>query len=75
MKKQLVYDLPLRIFHFLFATIFISTFLITKLVDDESIIFTYHMLAGFVLGFIVLLRIIWGAVGTKYSRFTSFALR
>lgn len=43
--------------------------------DDENPIFYYHMLAGFMLGGLVILRIIWGLVGTEYARFRSFALR
>lgn len=74
MRTQLIYDLPIRIFHWLFAGLFITAFVITKTIDDDSPVFTYHMLAGMLLAFIVLLRILWGVVGTKYSRFTSFAL-
>jgi len=64
----------MRLFHWLFASLFIGAFLIAKTVDDESPTFSYHMLAGLLLGFTVFLRIIWGFVGTKYSRFSSFAL-
>lgn len=74
MKSQLVYDLPMRIFHWLFAGLFIGAFLIAKTFDDDSPVFSYHMLAGLLLGFTVLLRIIWGFIGTKHSRFSSFAL-
>ncbi len=74
MKNRLVYDLPLRIFHWLFAGLFVGAFLIAKTVDDESLTFSYHMLGGLLLGFIVILRVLWGFVGTKYSRFSSFAL-
>lgn len=74
MKNRLVYDLPMRVFHWLFTVLFIGAFLIAKTVDDESPAFSYHMLAGFLLVFTVLLRIVWGFVGTKYSRFSSFAL-
>ncbi len=74
MRNQLVYDLPMRLFHWIFAGLFIGAFLIAKTIDDESPVFVYHMLAGLVLGFTVLLRIVWGLVGAKYSRFTSFAL-
>lgn len=74
MNKRLVYDLPMRVVHWIFAALFIVAFLIAKTVDDESAAFSYHMLAGFLLVFTVLLRILWGFVGSKYSRFSSFAL-
>lgn len=74
MRNQLVYDLPLRIFHWLFSALFVLSFLIAKTVDDESPAFSYHMLAGILLGFIVCLRMAWGFWGTKHSRFASFAL-
>lgn len=74
MKKRLTYDLPVRIFHWAFAALFISSFVITKTIDDDDPIFSYHMLAGLILLGLVLLRILWGFVGTHYSRFTSFAL-
>lgn len=74
MRNRLVYDLPLRIFHWLFASLFVAAFLIAKTIDDDSPLFSYHMLAGLLLGFTVLLRVFWGFVGTKYSRFSSLAL-
>jgi cytochrome b len=74
MRNQLVYDLPTRMFHWLFAGLFVTAFLIAKTVDDESPTFSYHMLAGLLLGFTVLLRILWGVVGTKHSKFSSFSL-
>ncbi len=73
-KNQLVYDLPIRLFHWMFAGLFIMAFIITKTINDESPVFSYHMLAGFLMGFIVLLRIFWGFIGTKHSRFNSLAL-
>lgn len=74
MRNRLIYDIPTRLFHWLFAALFIAAFLIAKTVDDESPVFSYHMLAGLLLAFTVLLRIIWGFVGSKYSKFKSFAL-
>lgn len=74
MKKYLVYDLPTRLFHWLFAGLFLTGFVIAKTVDDESYWFNYHSLFGLVLGFLVLLRIIWGVFGTKHARFSGFAL-
>jgi cytochrome b len=74
MQKQLIYDLPTRIFHWAFAALFVFAFFIAKTVDDDSPTFSYHMLAGLMLGGLIILRLIWGWVGTKYARFSSFAL-
>ena len=69
MKKSLAYDLPLRIFHWLFALLFVTAFVMGKTVDDDSSLFSYHMMAGLSTGFILTLRIVWGFIGTVYSRF------
>lgn len=74
MRKTHIYDLPTRIFHWLFATLFMGSFFIAKTIDDESSLFSYHMLGGLILAFLVGIRIIWGILGTKYARFSSFAL-
>lgn len=74
MRKQLIYDIPTRVLHWILAGFFVTAFLIANTIDDESPAFSYHMLAGLLLGFTVLLRIIWGFVGTTHARFTSFAL-
>lgn len=57
MRNQLVYDLPLRLFHWTFSGLFITAFLIAKTIDDDSVVFSCHMLAGLLLGFAVILRI------------------
>lgn len=75
MRNQLVYDLPVRLFHWIFAGLFVGTFLIAKVVDDESAIFSYHMLAGLLMVFVVVLRIVWGFIGSRNARFSSFALK
>lgn len=74
MRRHLVYDLPTRFFHWLFAGLFLIGFTISKTVDDDSPWFSYHMLAGLALGFLVLLRVIWGFLGTKHAKFSDFAL-
>lgn len=70
-----VYDLPTRLFHWIFAVLFLGAFLIAKNVDDESPIFANHMLMGLSLAFISVLRVVWGLVGSRYARFASFSLR
>ncbi|MEQ1724085.1 MAG: cytochrome b/b6 domain-containing protein [Pseudobdellovibrio sp.] len=75
MRQQLVYDLPTRIFHWMFAGLFLIGFVIAKTMDDDSIWFSYHSMAGLTLGFVVLLRIVWGIIGSKHARFFNFALK
>jgi cytochrome b len=74
MLRKLIYDLPTRIFHWGFAALFITAFLIAKTIDDDNPLFSYHMLAGLLLGALVVFRLIWGVVGSRYARFSSFAL-
>ncbi len=73
-RTQLVYDLPLRLFHWVFAGLFLSTFAITKIFDNESLTFTFHMLLGLTLFLALVLRLVWGFAGTQNSLFKSFQL-
>ena len=74
MRQVLVYDLPTRLFHWLFAGFFLAAFAISNLVDDESARFSLHMIAGLGMVFVVLLRLAWGLVGTRHARFADLAL-
>ncbi|MBT4762071.1 MAG: DUF4405 domain-containing protein [Bdellovibrionaceae bacterium] len=74
MKKIKVYDLPTRLFHWLFVLLFLSSFFIAKYIDDDSWIYAYHMLSGLLMAFLIILRVVWGLVGSKYARFSSFRL-
>ncbi len=49
-------------------------FIIAKTIDSESLWFSYHSIAGLTLGFLVLLRIAWGFIGTQHARFSGFAM-
>jgi cytochrome b len=72
--KKLIYDLPTRILHWLFAMCFIGAFVIANLVDDESTAFAIHMLFGLTMLLIVLLRTIIGVCGSQYTKFSDFKL-
>lgn len=74
MRQIRVYDLPTRLFHWLFAGFFITAFAIANLVDDESTRFSLHMLAGLGMVFVVVLRLVWSFVGTRHARLTDLAL-
>jgi cytochrome b len=74
MRQILVYDLPTRLFHWLFAGFFLTAFAIANLVDDESARFSLHMIAGLGMVFVVVLRLVWSLVGTRHARVTDLAL-
>lgn len=74
MTKIKIYDLPIRIFHWLFAGLFVTSFFIAEVIDDDSLLYTYHMLAGFLMVFLIVLRVLWGIIGTKYARLSAYKL-
>ena len=74
MKLIYAYDLPTRIFHWSFAILFASAFFIAKVIDDDSLLFSYHMLSGLMMVVLVLLRIFWGFIGSKTARWNSWKL-
>lgn len=74
MRQVLVYDLPTRVFHWLFAGFFITAFAIANLVDDDSARFSLHVLAGLGMVFVIGLRLVWSVVGTQHARLTDLAL-
>ncbi len=73
MKRILVWDIPTRLFHWLLGGGFLAAFAIIQLASDDSPVFAYHALIGLSLAMMVVLRLIWGVVGTRYARFGSFA--
>lgn len=71
--RALIWDLPTRVFHVLLAVSFLAAFAVATLVDDDSPAFAIHMLLGGVAAFLVVLRTVWGLIGTRWARFSSFA--
>lgn len=74
MRSTLVYDLPTRLFHWFFSGLFLLSFVIAKTIDDESLIFSYHMLSGLLLSGLVIWRIAWGIIGSEHARFSGYNL-
>ncbi len=69
MHRQRVWDLPIRLFHWLLvasiAFAYVSGTLGGNLID-------WHGRAGFFIVGLVVFRIVWGFIGTATARFTSF---
>jgi cytochrome b len=72
MRSKLVYDLPTRIFHVTFFSLFLVAYWIAKNLDQDSIRFPLHMLLGFALLGLLMFRLLWGIVGSRTARFSSF---
>ncbi len=71
-ERILVWDLPVRLFHVAFAVSFLGAFTIGQWADDDGSLFPVHMLLGGAMVLMVLLRIVWGFVGSRHARFRSF---
>jgi hypothetical protein len=67
-SRALVWDLPVRLFHWLFAGGFIAAAIIALVLGDDSLLFPFHAIIGLVLVFLVVLRVIWGFIGSRYAR-------
>lgn len=68
MKKILVWDVPTRIGHWALVLAFFGSFF----TGDGEKWRLYHVAAGYAVGGILIFRIFWGLVGTRYARFSSF---
>ncbi|MGE0623826.1 MAG: cytochrome b/b6 domain-containing protein [Pseudomonadales bacterium] len=61
-----VWDPLVRIGHWTL----VATFFTAYLVEDDFL--TVHVWAGYVLAGVVAFRLLWGLIGTRHARFTSF---
>ena len=72
MNKILVWDIPARLFHWAFAASLTASIGIGFLVDDEQPLFQLHMIFGIIAMLLLVVRIVMGLVGSRYSRFSSY---
>lgn len=66
--RILVWDLPVRLFHWMLAIAFAGAWLTADSERWRDI----HVLLGYTAGLLVVLRVVWGLAGTRYARFASF---
>lgn len=64
-----VWDLPLRLFHWLLVVAIAVAFLSS---EEDSVLNQWHVMAGWIAGILVVFRIAWGFVGGEHSRFADF---
>lgn len=65
--KELVWDLFVRIFHWSLVVSFTAAYLTAEYGYDEV-----HEYLGYIVTVLVISRIVWGFIGSKYARFSSF---
>lgn len=66
--KTTIWSLPTRLFHWLLTAGVVGAFLLA----EEF--FGAHMAFGYMVGTLLVFRIIWGFVGPRYSRFRDFKM-
>ncbi len=67
-KNILVWDLPVRVFHWLLVLSFAGAWLTAESERWRGV----HVTLGYTMGGLVMFRIIWGIVGSRYAKFGSF---
>ena len=64
-----VWDLPLRLFHWLLVVAVALAFLSA---EEDSALNQWHVLSGWVAGLLIVFRLCWGFAGGEHARFSSF---
>lgn len=67
-QPVLVWDLPTRIFHWLLVIFFVGAIL----TQESEKWRLFHVTFGYSMVGLVIFRLIWGFIGSKYARFTEF---
>lgn len=67
-RKALVWDAPVRLFHWLMVLCFVGAY-VTAESERWRLL---HVTLGYTLGGLVAFRLVWGFVGSRYARFSEF---
>jgi len=68
-SKILVWDLPLRLFHWLLVILVVVSWISVSIGGNAMQV---HMLSGYAILALVLFRLLWGFLGSRHARFVSF---
>jgi len=69
MSRIRVWDLPIRLFHWLLVFSFVAAWL----TEDDDRYLDFHVFFGYIFISLLLFRLIWGIVGSHYARFNQFS--
>lgn len=69
MHKIKVWDLPIRLFHWLLVITLVSQYITSEVLDDAM---QWHFYGGYFCLALLLFRLLWGMIGSYYARFSQF---
>lgn len=69
--KVLIWDWPIRVFHWAFALCMGAALALALLAEAGSRLFVWHMLLGLVACVLLLVRLVLGFFGSRYNRFSA----
>lgn len=72
--RVLVWDLPVRLLHFVLAVSVVAAAGLALACDDDHPLFVYHAWFGLLAGGALGLRLVIGLVGSRHARFASWNL-
>jgi cytochrome b len=63
-----IWDAPVRVFHWLLVLCFAGAYLTA----ESEVWRLVHVTLGYTLGGLLVFRLVWGVIGTRYARFGNF---
>ncbi len=67
-QEIMVWDMPVRVFHWLLVICFAGAWL----TSESERLAMIHYAFGYTACLLVLIRLVWGVIGTRYARFSQF---
>ena len=67
-QDSMVWDIPVRVFHWLLVICFAGAWLSSE--SERWVLIHYAF--GYTACLLVLIRLVWGLIGTRYARFSQF---
>jgi cytochrome b len=67
-QKIRIWDAPVRVFHWLLVLSFAGAYLTA----ESEVWRLVHVTLGYTLGGLLVFRLVWGVIGTRYARFSNF---
>ncbi len=64
----MVWDMPVRVFHWMLVICFAGAWL----TSESERLAMIHYAFGYTASLLVLIRLVWGVIGTRYARFSQF---